>query len=284
MAGSNCFSGGGRPAQPKDKRGSSEDAETAFRIPSGARPVHYEKQLASLFKALAKRPINKRDYGQSHSVFICFTNRSGSNLLAEALNHCGVMPRAREYFNIPSVKKFVEERGLSTFGEFCGRLAVERGASGLFSSKVGLSQIMLLCDKGMVGKVFLHPCFIHVKRNDLLGQAISFSIADQTKSWTWNQRPKREPIFDRADIDRKITGISTANARFEEFFAINGIVPYRITYEDFIDAPQAEIDGIAHWLGRPSGRFSRDRVKVRQQADARNLEWKQRFLDGSAGL
>lgn len=257
--------------------------KTMFRVPSGARPVHYEKQLAGLFKALTEHPIDKRDDVPSHSVFVCFTNRSGSNLLAESLKDCGVMPRAREYFNIPNVKRFAEERGLATFSEFCGQLIVERSASGLFASKVGLSQIMLLCDQGLIGHAFPHPHFIHVKRNDLLGQAISLSIADQTKSWTSNQRPRREPIFAREDVARKITGISTANARFEEFFALNGIHPYRVGYEDFVGAPQKYIDGIATWLGRPSGRFSTERVRIRRQADARNLEWKQRFLDRSAG-
>lgn len=287
MAGSDSPTADDPGVRSRDKSACSEDAARAmFQTPSGARSALYEKyedQLAGLFKTRAERRINTGIDAVGCSVFVCFTIRSGSNLLAEWLERCGVMPRAREFFNIASIKRFVEERDIPTFGEFCQRLVVERSARGLFSAKVGLIQMMLLCDIGMVGDVFPRPRFIHIRRNDLLEQAISFCIADQTKAWTWDQRPQREPIFNRQAIARKMSGIAMVNTMFEEFFKINEIVPYCITYEAFVEEPQRTVDGIADWLGCPRGRVRVDQLSFRRQVDARSREWKQRFLRTEAG-
>jgi LPS sulfotransferase NodH len=258
-------------------------SEAAFKVPAMAPGIHYGRQVSKLFATAIERPVARYRNRHDRSVFVCFTNRSGSNFLAESLSQCGVMPRAREYFNLPAIEKFARKAGAASFAEFCHKLITARSVSGMFASKVGLGQIMFLFSEGFLSKVFANPCLIYVKRNDLLEQAISFTIANQTKSWTWDKTPQCEPVYDREEIAKRVALIALSNARFEEFFAVNAIRPYRVVYEDFLEEPQKTIDGIADWLGTKSSRFSSDVIGLRRQSSPRNLEWMMRFLNSNVG-
>lgn len=255
-----------------------------FRAPHVPQMAYYEKQLSALFRKIVCESRSPVDARCIESVFVCFTNRSGSNYLCDLLANCGVLPKVKESFNAPLIASFIKDKGITSFEEFCRQLLKRGSVPGLFASKVGLIQLALLSQTGILGGVFANPKFIYVRRNDILGQAISFSIADQTKSWTSKQAPRTAPNFDRRDICKRIAGLAAANAKWEEFFGLNGLSPYRVIYEDLVEQPQPTIAGIAAWLGVESNQCPITGSTLKRQANDINLEWRREFLSTQRAL
>jgi LPS sulfotransferase NodH len=127
------------------------------------------------------------------------------------------------------------------------------------------------------------PTFIFMSRNDLLSQAISYVIARQTHVWTSDQalNGNTKLTYDRAAILRALKGFATTNAQFRAYFAVFGVSPLCLYYEDFVRNPSAGVEAIFNWMDMPGGQFDETKISIRQQRNELNEEWRSRFLSES---
>jgi LPS sulfotransferase NodH len=248
------------------------------RFPLDYPPSNHEREIVRYFKTVKSEAQHSQQFKPYPSVFVCFANRSGSNYLADLLASTGKMPRAREIFNVPVVLKLSKQNKAESFRHFCQMLARSYALDGLFASKVAWQQLYFLARTRMIPEVFAAPRFIHVRRRDLLGQAISFVIAHQTGAWTSEQVPEREPLYDSVAIADQMGRIADAAARFEHFFATFGFPHLDVAYEDFVKDKASCVSDITTWLGLGPSTIKEEKTHFQRQRNTINDQWRERFL------
>jgi LPS sulfotransferase NodH len=255
-------------------------------FPLAYRPGGHERKVVAHFARAGAGARPGTGAEPTPSVFICFTNRCGSNYLAELLASTQKLPAAGEVFNWPYVVKQSEERGFRSFEEFCGHLVRTRSVNGVFAGKVGWSQLYFLTRMRLIPELFATPRFIHIRRRDVLGQAISYVIAKQTGQWksdiTRRERDKQlaqpEPVYDADAISARIKSFTVANALLEEFFASFRFPLYQVVYEDIIRDELGTIRAITDWLGLGAANVDRGQTRLEAQRSTVNQEWRERFI------
>ena len=97
--------------------------------------------------------------------------------------------------------------------------------------------------------------YVDLVRRDLLGQAVSLSIARQTDSYGVWTPECREPVYDRDHIRRCLHFIALGEARWRLFYAANDIRPLQLVYEEVTADPQGAVDNVARLLGVEGARI-----------------------------
>jgi LPS sulfotransferase NodH len=122
--------------------------------------------------------------------------------------------------------------------------------------------------------------FVMVERSDKLAQSISLSIANQTGKWASFSatRSDADPKYQFGSILGILQSIIRQNAYFDEFFAINGLYPISIIYEQFTETPEIYASYIAGRLGLKQFEMQRAKVRTEKQAGPTNQIWRQKFL------
>ncbi len=242
-------------------------------------PDEHEKRIEAHFGAKSVCCPVGMPAPAARTIFLCFTNRCGSAWLASLLFATGRLPRAGEPFNHDQVIKRSAKQQLDSFAGYCRQLAQGNALDDTGAFKAGHGQLFMLAKWGYIGGLFADPQFIFVTRDDLLDQAISFSIADQTKAWTSRQKPVvGAPEYSRQDIANRIAGITAGNALFEHFFALNGIRPLRVNYDAMIDNPERILARVSKHIGIPPLELNLEKVSLAKQGNATNRDWRARFL------
>jgi LPS sulfotransferase NodH len=121
---------------------------------------------------------------------------------------------------------------------------------------------------------------IRLQRKDLLGQAISFARARQTKQYTSLDRHRVDPAYSTELIRLCLRSLREQEAIWDAAIGRLGIRPLAISYEDILEDPQSVVDQIASAVGiAPSAAIDWARVQVRMQRDSHSAEWRDRFLE-----
>ncbi len=214
---------------------------------------------------------------------ICMTPRSGSNFLVRCLSETGLLGHPGEYLhrNEPSAMPSVVSRfGTPTLDAAMGEIMYRtRSPNGVFGIKLHIGMLLPLLVEGTFERAFTGAKFIYTTREDLVAQAISFARATITGAWlSKNEADPAEFSFDA--IHGAVRHISHMMSQWEIFFALHGITPLRVTYEDVdrdVDAVVARVaDHLGVQLPGPTHfRKARDTV----QRDALNESWRKQFLE-----
>ncbi len=213
-------------------------------------------------------------------LFLCFTNRCGSNFVAQLLASTGACNDAGEFFNAETVLEHASARGLPTLHAYVETLPKLVKRARVLAAKASIDQLLMLTDAGILDQLMPDAAFLLIERQDRVAQAISRVIAAQTGRWTSAHRGTEEcgePAYDRSAIAAEIDKIVLANAAFCSFFAANGIVPIHRSYEDILRSPQPMMDDIAQRLKLGVLRANPARVRLKRQATDINAVWKARF-------
>lgn len=214
---------------------------------------------------------------------ICSYERSGSNYLCAVLGSTDVLGRPADYFNGPGFRAREPDYPLDREAQL--RNVLTRGCTGN-----GVYGLKMFCPRfDEVGRV-MHwidrlPSlrYVHLVRNDLLGQSISVVRAAQSGRYRSTATASKPERYDRRAIMRAIETLSLERARWSTFFARNGIVPLQLEYERVAQDPQAACDAVAQWIGLDAPAPLRmERVELAVQRDATSEQWRQRFLAESA--
>lgn len=217
-------------------------------------------------------------------VFLCFTNRCGSNLVAETLASDGQLNLATECWHADEVIRVAGRQPPLGFRGYFRGVSWHNMQGGRFVSKLGIEHVTLLQATGVLEPIIGRCRFILVERSDKLAQAISLAIAEATSGWASYVeavRPASDLVFSREAVDVCLDLILDQSALFDRFFAANGIVPTGINYEQFVQHPGHVTMHAGSALGLPALRNVPLNVRVTRQSGATNRLWRDLYLAGA---
>jgi LPS sulfotransferase NodH len=200
----------------------------------------HRQMLEALWGPLRPSPLPP---GQGERfLFLCFTNRCGSNHVAQLLASTGAFNEAGEFFNADTVLEHSTPRGLRRLPDYFAALTAMLPHFGPLAMKAGIDHLVMLADTGVLDAIRNRAIFLLLERNDRLGQAISRVIAGQTGRFSTDQAqtmPDAALRYSRAAIQLELDNIERSNALFYLFFAANGITPIHTSHEAVTASPDA---------------------------------------------
>jgi len=231
----------------------------------------HEKILQKLFRANCTYdgPVVFSD----PLMLLGFTNRCGSNLLAAYLRAAKGVTGFQEQLNHDVVANVSREAGIDSLAGYM--LYVSKGAA-RYGFKAGVEQVAMLHRLGIT-KMYPSVRVLHITRHDTLAQAVSFSIADQTKQWVSWQPRKSEPRYDQADVDRRLDWIALQNESMRVAARVFDFAYGQITYESLVRSPVEAVTRAAAFFDlEPPKTLPKPRLT--RQADAVNAAFIGRYL------
>lgn len=217
-------------------------------------------------------------------LFLCFTNRCGSNYLAELLSSTGFFNRAEEFFNLEPIRDQAMQHELPDLSSYLHHISCLLKRNRWFCTKIGLWQLVTLAKIGLLSEIRSRSRFIIIEREDKLSQAISMSIAMQNGQWTTGDSSRiadEALVYDRERIRELLRNIETETRGFRTFFSDNEISHASLSYEAFVKNPHGSANAIGTWLGVPGLQVNLAQVGLERQTKPLKQEWRDRFLAGT---
>ncbi|WP_284947441.1 Stf0 family sulfotransferase [Acidisoma cladoniae] len=221
--------------------------------------------------------------GARHYLFICFTNRCGSNYLAHLLASTGRLNEAGEFFNAPTVEAHVRQNGLPSLGAYLNFLGSRLDTSGWLTAKIGIEQLVMLTEVGVLDQIRARTRFILIERRDRVAQAVSRLVAAQNYQWTSRQDARiadDQLVYSREALDMHVASVEAQNHMFLRFFASNGIVPIHLAYEAVVADPQGTVGEIGAALGMVGLVSDPSRIGIAPQESPLKQAWYARYQAG----
>lgn len=229
---------------------------------------------------------------------LCATPRTGSTLLCSLLTSTNVLGSPESYFRVEDEETWAERLGVPVvgglvrdYGAFATAVrAAGSTANGVFAARVmwgsvervieGLAPPASQSDVEALEGAFGPLAVIHLTREDVVAQAVSWARAEQTGFWHHGDMTSARPEPDlgrMADLSKEI---DDHNAMWARWFTANHVQPHRLTYEALTGDPAGTIAGLASHLGIVVPKVWRPASPHRKHADQTNAEWS-RLLQAS---
>jgi trehalose 2-sulfotransferase len=260
-------------------------AQTENSAPSSTFLDNFDRTESNLEEKISEyfgrdKIINrKQSVFEGESIFICFTNRCGSNFLADVLQNTGLFPEAGEFFNLDAVVNFSQRNNITSFDDYCSELARRKAKNKTFISKIGCEQLLMLSKLGQIPNIFNNSKFIWIRRQDILGQAISLSIASRTKQWTSKQTGNGvTPDYNKEQIQKIIKNINKINTNFATYFNLFNASYIEVVYEDFCLNPKVAIEKICNFTGKTLQFEEFPEAELKVQRNSINDDFRAKFL------
>ncbi len=238
------------------------------------------------------------------SYIVCSTGRSGSTLLCRTLEHLKCCGNPEEYFHHKRIKGLKLKDNPENFINYCNKILQEGLTSnGVFGIKLHYWQMYDLIkmakgsglfkekeDLNILNAIFPDLKFIYIKREDIIAQAVSTTIALQTGVWqVRNENQNQEGIktqtkstsnksfikFQPLKIYSWEEKFKDQNQRWLRFFEENNIKYYPLTYEILINSFETEIENIINFLDIEQNLIHN---KIEKQNKRQSNEINQRFI------
>lgn len=241
-------------------------------------PGQHRKAIS---KALRMEPAPINSQTGPRIVLVCFTNRSGSNLLCETLSATGHFNAAHELLNGDVVLDTCRKEGLVTLGAYFDHIVSKGCKNDIFVVKVAADHVIALVQAGILDRIVSRSLFLWCQRADKLGQAISLSIAGQNQQWSSYLTPtipSSQLKYSSQDIAGKIRWIGVQEHGLATFFAFNGIRPLLVEYDWLVRHPQAVLNTVTRRVGVANLQIDPTKQRLQRQAGSINTEWRSRFL------
>jgi LPS sulfotransferase NodH len=225
------------------------------------------------------------------SYLLCGTPRTGSTLLCSLLASTGRLGRPESYFRAPDELAWAERFGLATDGcwvrdyrAFVRAVQAEATTdNGVFAARVMWGSMERLVE-GLAARpeepelvtlerTFGPLRFVHLRRDDIVGQAVSWCRAEQTGFWQHGDVAHGAP---EQDLDRMIELVRTIrehNAAWMAWFDRLGVHPHPVTYEQVVHDSRAAVAGIAAHLDVDLPTRWQPVAAHQRQADDLNARW-----------
>jgi LPS sulfotransferase NodH len=220
-------------------------------------------------------------------LFLCFTNRCGSNYVAQLLASTGAFNEAGEFFNAPTVLEHAQALGLQSLAAYVAALPGLVSPHQVLAAKAAPDQLVMLADSGILDWLGPRATYLLLERQDHLAQAISRVIASQNSAWSSFHAASISSDalqYQRTAIEIELGKIAHANAAFYAFFAANSIAPLHTTYEAVLRRPQGLADELSERLQMRGLRIDPTAVTLRRQSGAVNAAWAARYEEESASF
>ncbi len=224
--------------------------------------------------------------------------RSGSTWFSSLLARTGVAGRPEEYWELGAEAAAHRQKPFRTYADY---LAYVRRQSATPNGVIGvnvmwrqmpgaLNRMRRIQGWERLGDLELWQRalpglrrFVYTYRSDVLGQAISWTRAAQTRQFTSLDVKRAEPNYDSSLIEFYHMEIEAHCLAWEAWFTANGIEPLRVRYEDLLADPVGTVRTAVQFLGLelPAGYEPRSRYSV--QRDRLTEVWRERALADRAG-
>lgn len=224
--------------------------------------------------------------GRPDVYLIASLGRTGSHFLSYLLFRTGQLGSPLEYLHPRHKEMWCSKLGVNdTIGQFQALFRRRTSPSGWFGIKAHWPQFATILDQSRLMELLSIKHYIRLRRRDLLDQAISFVIAQQTGAWISHQHveSKSTPKFDELAIQRALDEFANQAGRWDEYFCQNNLKPLEIYYEDMVENPESVVSTVLAEFNLPvSSERDIDVPSPRKQGTHENLDWKIRFLEGKA--
>lgn len=209
-----------------------------------------------------------------------FTNRSGSNLLGSYLRDSPAFSGFKEDLLPSTVRTHANRLGATSFAQTLRLLSEERlGESVTYGLKASVEQILMLQHFGIPKMYKGGLQIIEIRRDDIVGQAISYDIALQTGRWTSRIKATQDktPICDPVRIEKMIAGIRASHTLMDLMVERDSIPRLIVRYEDIAKSPDPVLADIARFCGFDASGWSAKSPTIERQADATNAAFRKMF-------
>ena len=225
------------------------------------------------------------------SYILCGTPRTGSTLLCSLLCSTGVLGRPESYFREPDEAAWATRFGLATEGgrvrDYRAFVSAARSAgtsdNGVFGVRImwgwlervigGLGGLPGEPDLPILEEALGPLTFVHLRREDVTEQAVSWCRAEQTGYWQQGDVITEEPHQDKAQMRLLMETIRRHNAAWQAWFDAQGVAPHAVTYEQFVGDRLRVIQDIAAKLAIELPSSWRPQSAHQKQADMLNRAW-----------
>jgi trehalose 2-sulfotransferase len=205
-------------------------------------------------------------------AILLFTNRSGSNLLADYLVKTGRFSGLTELLNWEDATAIATRHGITRFPDLLRNIYLHNTADGrLFGVKASANQLLTLHRWGALA-AFDSVRIIRITRRDLIAQAVSLSIARQTGQWTADLPAQAPAAFRPDDILTEADTIAEQLRLQDIILATLDLPVLDVTYEDLTAAPAATLSRVMHHFGLPDD-LPPPQTGLAPQADSRNADF-----------
>jgi LPS sulfotransferase NodH len=158
-------------------------------------------------------------------------------------------------------------------------LAAGTSENGVFAASVMWPSFAGLLDRigernvATIERIFLQPRFVHLWREDVVAQAVSWSRAIQTGYYHHWDTAHGEATFDPEQIDALVREASENRAAWRRWFEAYGIEPLPVRFEDLVREKEATALHVLAFLGieLPEGATIRERTA--KAPDAGDDDW-----------
>jgi trehalose 2-sulfotransferase len=185
------------------------------------------------------------------TLIIASTPRSGSHMLGHALAATGRMGVPYEYCHQANLAEW--QKRLQCADPRSTLQAIMRRRTtpnGIFAIKVHYSQTNVFGGADALLGGFPDPHIVHIRRADVLRQAISFSIAMQTGVWIDEQEPVSGKVrYDARAITTCLQDIASQNAAWTSVLRRSGLPTITLEYDAMCSDLLATLRRIAAFIG-----------------------------------
>ncbi|WP_230279984.1 Stf0 family sulfotransferase [Croceicoccus sp. Ery15] len=215
------------------------------------------------------------------TLVIASTPRCGSHFLGHAIQPLGLFGSPFEYANPANLAKWREVLDRRPLPDVINGLQARRTSpNGVFSIKVHRQHLDNF--GGIAAMLALLPDarFVHLRRRDIMGQAISFAIARQTGVWITRQQGNgAEPRYDFLAIHDCLVQLTDHNADWQRLIATSGRPAIALDFEDAKTDLSQAVSQIAALMDVPlADHGPAIAERTRQQGGDRNAEWRAKFI------
>jgi len=117
---------------------------------------------------------------------------------------------------------------------------------------------------------------IWISRKDILAQAISFVIAQQTGAWISGARERGQPRYRYGPIVAAAGMILRSNLNWKRYLEVNYQGDFfAVTFEEIVKNDSAKLDDVRKFLGGKKTLQAPQRTS--KQGSGRNAEWRSKF-------
>lgn len=191
----------------------------------------------------------------TRSIIVCSTGRSGSTLLCSTLSGLNCAGDPKEYFLPKQLAQNAVDSSADQLYRYLPQVyQLGTTPNGVFSVKLHWDHMKSLLqiartDSALQGKsdldiltlLFPNPCFVFIRRNNLVKQAISMEIGHQTGVYAVSkdfggQLPYQEQklFFKPLNIYRYKQGLLRRNANWISFFNDHDLAFFEVVYEELV--------------------------------------------------
>lgn len=216
----------------------------------------------------------------TRTIVIASTPRSGSHMLGHIMAATNAMGVPFEYANPANLAEWKRIFGTQDTIAVMNKLMEMRTTeNGVFTIKLHYSHVRELGGYDRIFDIFPNPCFIKIVRGDVLRQAISMTIAQQTGVWISGQQGNGEQAsYDYEQICRNLRDIAIQVANWETGIRARNALAMTLDYSQVLGNVGKTVQEIADFAGIATY-DPVDAPKTKKQSTSSADEWITRFVE-----